>query len=399
GDPSPEPVVEVQRDEVLPVGLGHDGAPFSPDPGPRRSRPMLCQAPGQQGFFLIGQLEISGRPYAVSLQRSPQMDGARRAGNRAGAQDGERETGLSEQAGSGDDGAARHEGGRVTRLGGARGPPQQLPGRGGRTRHLRPDPSSERPHRLRALPEGLAASPPGVRRPGGGPHPVDRLLHAVRAGGLARGVVPPAPVAHRRASPAGPLVPWSEWRVRAAEHGTPLARATVACLSSPAVDRGVDKRIYRSVTRWLDEEAEHSRALSVDGRQGSGRTWALLRSVERLSELRQTPVFVIDPAEELDTAALEEFRAARREPYIALVDTLDDEADARTVLGPLLAERRGRAPALYLLSGYEPPEWLERCEGVPVGRVTDEEVRQLSALLHSGRSRQRLSHNDRADLN
>lgn len=210
---------------------------------------------------------------------------------------------------------------------------------------------------------------------------------------------PPLPTDALPPPPAGPLVPWSEWRVRAAEHGTPLARATVACLSSPAVDRGVDKRIYRSVTRWLDEEAEHSRALSVDGRQGSGRTWALLRSVERLSELRQTPVFVLDPAEELDTAALEEFRAARREPYIVLVDTLDDEADARTVLGPLLAERRGRAPALYLLSGYEPPEWLERCEGVPVGRVTDEEVRQLSALLHSGRSRQRLSHNDRADLN
>src|SRR5690606_21173765 len=165
GDPSPEPVVEVQRDEVLPVGLGHDGAPFSPDPGPRRSRPMLCQAPGQQGVFLIGQPEISGRPYAVSLQRSPQMDGARRAGSRPGALGGERATGGSGQAVAGDDGAAHHVGGRVTRLGGAGGAPAQLPGRGGRPRHLRADAASERPHRLRALPEGLAASPPGVRRP------------------------------------------------------------------------------------------------------------------------------------------------------------------------------------------------------------------------------------------
>ncbi|WP_367320816.1 hypothetical protein [Streptomyces sp. HUAS ZL42] len=213
----------------------------------------------------------------------------------------------------------------------------------------------------------------------------------------------PAPAPKRREddSAAGGPVGWAQWREQVPAPGTPLALVTHECFSRPAIERDVERQAYRSMSEWLDQPSPRSAILKVEGARGSGRTWALLRSVDELHRLRQAPVFVLDPESGADITALKAFRAAQQQPFIIVLDALRDPDDVRVILSPTLDDQDSNQPGLYLLTECDTPAWLQPLQQtVQVGRVQIDEVQALAAQLHPSRSRRhRLTHNERADIN
>ncbi|MFD4348264.1 hypothetical protein ACFWQ6_25930 [Streptomyces coelicoflavus] len=211
----------------------------------------------------------------------------------------------------------------------------------------------------------------------------------------------PAPTQREDTSAADGPVAWAQWREQVPASGTPLALVTHECFSKPTIERNVERQAYRFMSNWLDQPSPHSGILKVEGARGSGRTWALLRSVDELHRLRQAPVFVLDPESGADITALHAFRTEQQQPFIIVLDALRDPDDVRVILSPALDGRDSSQPGLYLLTECDTPAWLLPLQQtVQAGRVQIDEVQALAAQLHPSRSRRhRLTHSERADIN
>ncbi|WP_329253125.1 hypothetical protein OG223_25775 [Streptomyces sp. NBC_01478] len=233
--------------------------------------------------------------------------------------------------------------------------------------------------------------------------PTPRSLGPATDGQVADGPATDGPVAVGQVAddPAadGP-VDWTRWREQVPAPGTPLALVTHECFLKPAIAREINRQAYRAMGDWLDQRSPRSRILKVDGARGSGRTWALLRSVDELHQIRKVPVFVLDPAAEADITALKAFRAAQRQPFVVVLDAVPDPDDVRAMLGPVLDEKGGGEPGLYVVTECDIPTWLQPFqETVQVGRVQIGEVQSLAEVLHSSRSgRHRMTHSEQADM-
>ncbi|WP_369241155.1 dsDNA nuclease domain-containing protein [Streptomyces sp. R21] len=199
---------------------------------------------------------------------------------------------------------------------------------------------------------------------------------------------------------AAPLIPWSVWCQQAPLQTTPLAAATVACFTEPAIRRPVDDWLADEVDVWLRNDERRSHALVLEGARGRGSTWALLRSAERLHRIEgETPLFVLDTFPSLRTDKLREAMAVQRRPSILVIDGAD-AADAQAVLGHLILNGPG-APCLYLISTRDADSWRRsRLSGQvrikTLEQLTSGEIADMASALRPGSPE--LTHGERMEV-
>ena len=202
---------------------------------------------------------------------------------------------------------------------------------------------------------------------------------------------------------AAPLIPWSKWRDQASLRSTPLAAATDACFTEPAIRRPVvDDWFANEAEAWLRDDERRSHALVLEGKRGTGSTWALLRAAERLHTVEEeTPLFVLDRdtfpnlrADELWGAV-----AVQRRPCILVIDGAD-ETDAPGVLEKLMLNSPGK-PCLFLISTRDAKPWKNaRLSGQvrieTLGQLTSGEIEDMASALRPGSPG--LTHGERMEV-